>query len=142
MPDRLQLRFIKKTDPAGLKRIITLYRAQGWWRPSDTPRGLARLIKGSHCFLLAQRGGRLAGMGRAISDGAGDAYIQDVVVAASERGSGVGSKIIRALLARLKTDGITWIGLIAQDNSAPFYSRLGFRELKRSAPMLLKGSHV
>lgn len=142
MPTRLQLRFIKKTDLAGLKRIITLYRAQGWWRPSDTPRGLARLIKGSHCFLLAQRDGRLVGMGRAISDGAGDAYIQDVVVAARERGTGAGSAIIRALLKRLRADGISWIGLIAQDNSAPFYSRLGFRTLKKSAAMLYKDSYV
>ncbi|HBA59419.1 MAG TPA: N-acetyltransferase [Elusimicrobia bacterium] len=142
MPTRLKLRFIKKADAAGLKRIITLYRAQGWWDRSDTPRKLARLIKGSQCFLLAERDGRLIGMGRAISDGVSDAYIQDVAVLKEERGSGAGSALIKALVKHLKASGIKWIGLIAQDNSHPFYARLGFSPLEQARPMLSKGSHV
>ena len=142
MPSKLILRFIKKADPAGLNRIITLYRAQGWWGRNDSQEGLSRLIKGSHCFLLAERDGRLIGMGRAISDGASDAYIQDVVVIQEERGTGAGSAIMKTLMKRLKSDGVKWVGLIAQGNSSPFYARLGFKDLAKARPMLSKGSHV
>lgn len=138
----LTLRFVETAGAADLKRIITLYRAHGWWGPGDTPALLRRLIKGSHCFLLAEQDGIAVGMGRAISDGASDAYIQDVAVLGSERGAGAGSAIIKALQKRLRADGIKWVGLIAQDNSAPFYARLGFKELKRAKPMLSKGSRV
>jgi len=125
-----------------LRQIITIYRAQGWWGPADTPALLRRLIKGSHCFLLAEKNGLPVGMGRAISDGVSDAYIQDVAVLKSERGTGAGSAIIKALKTRLKADGVTWLGLIAQNNSSPFYARLGFKEFKRAKPMLLKGARV
>ncbi len=142
MQPRLVLRFIKTADAPLLKRIITLYRAHGWWDASDKPALLGRIIKGSHCFVLAEKDGKMVGMGRAISDGASDAYIQDVAVLKSERGAGTGSAIMKALQRRLKADGIKWLGLIAQDGSSPFYARLGFRELKRAKPMLSKGSHV
>ena len=92
--------------------------------------------------MVAEQDGRIVGMGRAISDGVSDAYIQDVAVLKSERGTGAGSAIIRALQKKLKGDGIKWLGLIAQDNSAAFYARLGFKELKRAKPMLSKGSNV
>jgi len=142
MSSRLKLRFIKKADASDLNRIITLYRAQGWWGRNDSPGSLSRLIKGSHCFLLAELDGRLIGMGRAISDGVSDAYIQDVAVTKEERGTGTGSAIIKALMERLNADGVKWVGLIAQDNSSPFYARLGFKELANAKPMLSKGSRV
>ncbi|MCX5791437.1 MAG: GNAT family N-acetyltransferase [Elusimicrobia bacterium] len=142
MPTGLKLRFLSTADAPLLKRIITLYRAQGWWAPSDRPARLRRLIQGSHCFVVAEKNGAIVGMGRAISDGVSDAYIQDVAVLGSERGAGTGSAIMKALQRRLKADGINWLGLIAQDGSSPFYARLGFRELKRAKPMLSKGSHV
>ena len=142
MPSPLKLRFIKTASPAELKEIITLYRAQGWWSPGDKPGTLPLLIKGSHCFVTARKSGRLIGMGRAISDGASDAYIQDVMVLRAERGTGAGSSIVKAIYRRLKADGIKWVGLIAQDNSSPFYSRLGFKLIRRAQPMLSKNSHV
>ena len=91
---------------------------------------------------MAELGGRIIGMGRAISDGVSDAYIQDVAVLKGERHSGAGSAIIKALHARLKRDGVGWLGLIAQDGSEPFYLKLGFKTLKSAAPMLSKGSNV
>lgn len=142
MPSRFTFRFISKASAATLKEIITLYRVQGWWNRRDKPELLPRIIKGSHCFVIAERKGRVIGMGRAISDGAGDAYIQDVTVLKSERGTGAGSAIVKAITRRLKADGIKWIGLIAQDNSSAFYARLGFKFIKHARPMLSKGSNV
>ena len=81
-------------------------------------------------------------MGRALSDGSSDAYIQDMAVLPAERGSGAGSALLKALMARLKRDGIKWVGLIAQDNSEYFYRKAGFKTLKKARPMLSPGSYV
>ena len=142
MSHRVTCRFIGKADAGTLNGIITIYRAQGWWKRADGPALLKKIIKGSHCFAVAELDGRIVGMGRAISDGVSDAYIQDVAVLKSERGTGAGSAIVKALKARLKRDGVGWLGLIAQDGSEPFYLKLGFKTLGKAAPMLLKGSNV
>ena len=138
----LTFRFLKKPDTSTLKGIISLYSRQGWWDKSDTPALAAKIIRNSHCFLLVLDKGRPVGMGRAISDAASDAYIQDVTVLREYRGRGLGSKIVLRLRKRLKADGIRWVGLIAQGNSAPFYAGLGFKPIERSRPMMLKGNHV
>jgi spermidine synthase len=142
MPNRVKYRFVTTADPVTLRGIITLYRAHGWWDPADTPALLKRIIKGSHCFVIAERGGAVIGMARAISDGASDAYIQDVAVQPSQRGGGIGRALVRRLLGRLRRDKVRWTGLIAQDNSSPFYAGLGFKPLAKALPMLSKGSHV
>ena len=135
-------RFLKKLDPETLKGIISLYSRQGWWDKNDKPALAAKIIRNSHCFLVVLDKGRPIGMGRAISDAINDAYIQDVMVLSEYRGRGLGSKIVLKLKNRLKADGIRWIGLIAQDNSSPFYAKLGFRPISASRPMMLKGNHV
>jgi spermidine synthase len=129
------------TDPTGdqIAQLLLLYEAAGWWHPGPgAPEHLLRLVDGSHCFLTAARAGSLVGMGRAISDGVSDAYIQDVTVLPEFRGRGIGSAIVSGLLARLRMDGIGWVGLIAERNSHGFYRRLGFSEMTDSLPMILK----
>ncbi len=45
------------------------------------------------------------------SDGASDAYIQDVVVRRDLRGRGIGAEIVRRLTARCRRRGLDWVGL-------------------------------
>jgi spermidine synthase len=133
-----RFRFVKRPKEDLVRQIIALYRQAGWWPPEapDDCDHVSRLIAGSHCFLVACQGRRLVGMGRAISDRASDAYIQDVVVAEGLRGHGIGSRIVAGLRDRLQRDGLHWIGLIAENNSTPFYRPLGFAPMPRSTPML------
>ena len=138
----LTFRFLKKPDAATLRGIISLYSRQGWWGRNDKHALAANIIKNSHCFLVVLDKGLPVGMGRAISDAVSDAYIQDVTVLHEYRGLGLGSKIVLRLKSRLKADGIRWIGLIAQDNSATFYAKLGFKPIRHANPMMLKGNHV
>ena len=64
------------------EEIIALYRAGGWWKDEYDPAEIPRLISGSFAFVVAaeKRSGRAVGMGRVLSDGVSDAYIQDLVV--------------------------------------------------------------
>jgi len=131
------LRFVRRPSADLVRQIIALYRQVGWWpdEAADDPAHVRRLIAGSHCFLIASQTGRLVGMGRAISDRASDAYIQDVAVAADHRGQGLGTRIVAGLLERLRQNGIGWVGVIAESNSAPFYRRFGFSAMAGGTPM-------
>ncbi|MHB0994791.1 MAG: GNAT family N-acetyltransferase [Elusimicrobiales bacterium] len=141
MKGAVTYRFVSRPTPADANGIITIYKAQGWWRRATRAR-LDRLIRGSLCFVVAERDGRIIGMGRAIGDGVSDAYLQDIAVLKCERGAGAGAGMVRALTRRLRRGGVRWIALIAQDGSEPFYSGLGFTRLKNAAPMLIKGARV
>lgn len=128
-------------DAEDIERIISLYRHEGWWSEAADNRDLAeRIIAGSHCFLAVKRKGTIIGMGRVISDGASDAYIQDVAVEAGHRGRGIGREIILRLVKRVEGDGLSWIGLIAERNSWPFYATLGFEKMPDAVPMLKTSS--
>ena len=76
--------------------------------------------------MTAQVDGAIIGMGRAISDGVADAYIQDVTVEKSERGRGIAQEIVARLVARLYADGLSWVALIAAGRSWKLYEKLGF----------------
>jgi len=131
--------FIRTPTEDQIRQIEALYRAEGWWGPDDTGRRnlIERLISGSHCFVVAEEEGRIVGMGRAISDGVSDAYIQDMTVIGDRRKQGIGRVILAAILERLRADGIRWIGLIAEPGSRSLYQGAGFREMTAWAPMLM-----
>ncbi|TAJ44134.1 GNAT family N-acetyltransferase [Methanofollis fontis] len=118
------------------EEIVALYRAGGWWRDEWTPEGIAPLISGSFCFVVAVDGDQAVGMGRAISDGCSDAYLQDIVVLPEYRGSGIGGAILRALVEHCRESGLSWIGLIAQPGTVTFYERSGFSVMEGHIPML------
>ena len=128
-------------DSAPTEAIVELYRAGGWWREEPAWRAAVEpMIRGSFCFMLARDAtGRAVGMGRVISDGVSDAYIQDVVVLERERGRGIGREIVRRLAERCLEAGISWIGLIAEPGTQAFYEPLGFRALEGYLPMLHRG---
>lgn len=134
-------RFVGTPSSEEIGQVIGLYREQGWWQPSDdcTKDLVQRLIIGSHCFVVAEKEGNIVGMGRAISDGVSDAYIQDLMVSSSHRSRGIARRILQTLLDRLRTDGIPWIGLIAEPGSCMLYQRAGFREMRDFVPMLMMG---
>lgn len=129
--------FLATPDEDDLRQMIRLYRAAGWWGEGpDDPALVRRLVAGSHCVAVVRWEGRVVGMGRAISDGASDAWIQDVTVDGALRHRGIGSGIVRRIVARLEADGIGWIGLVAEDGSHPLYQPLGFVAMKNAQPMV------
>jgi ribosomal protein S18 acetylase RimI-like enzyme len=122
--------------------IVSLYRSAGWWQDGrDDPYEVGDLIRGSLVFVVAvdRASGRAVGMGRAISDGVSDAYIQDLVVLPEYRGRGIGRAILRRILEGCRERGIGWIALIAEGGSGAFYRRLGFGVDEGDIPMMYRG---
>ncbi len=134
------LTFIFLEDPTDsqIRQITQIYRQEGWWHlPIDDPDLVKGIVAGSHCFLLAFQEASVVGMGRAISDGVSDAYIQDVALLDSYKRQGIGSQIVAKLTERLLSDGLTWIGLIAERGGQGFYQHLGFEKMPNATPMLM-----
>ena len=115
--------------------VRRLYECAGWWKGGDREDLIPGLLGGSRCVAAAFAGPDLVGMGRLLSDGVSDAYIQDVVVLPGHRGHGVGSAIVAFLRDWCLDRGIGWVGLVAEPGSRPFYERLGFAEMSGYVPM-------
>lgn len=136
MDNTFEIRFV---DSWPDQEIVDLYKVGGWWKESYDKVGIGPLIGGSFLFAVAVdiTSGKAVGMGRCISDGVSDAYIQDVVVKNSYRGRGIGSAIIEKLISGMKRRGLSWIGLIAEKGSQGFYGRFGFMDFE-GKPMVME----
>jgi aralkylamine N-acetyltransferase len=118
--------------------IVDLYKAAGWWKDSYDTSGIPRLIAGSFAFAIAveKTSGKAIGMGRIISDGVSDAYIQDVVVLQEYRSHNVGKQLIQTLIDYCRSRKLLWLGLIAEPGTDTFYAPLGFKKMEQYVPML------
>lgn len=137
MGDEIIVRLVDTWDA---DEIVSLYRAGGWWKEEYDPASLPGLIRGSFAFAVAvdRTTGRAIGMGRVISDGVSDGYIQDLVVLPSFRKRGIGREIVDLLVTACRNAGISWIGLIAEPDTEEFYSPLGFQVMAGHVPLLWK----
>ncbi len=122
-------------------QIISLYIQAGWWTNEDDidTSFVDKIIENTFLFAVAVEDNKIVGIGRAISDGISDAYIQDVTVHEEYRKQGVGSGIIKLLVGTLKEKGIGWIGLISEPGAENFYNELGFKVMKGHTPYIFKG---
>jgi len=119
------------------REIINLYKAAGWWKKSDSQINIKKLIQGSYAFVVAINpcDGKAVGMGRLLSDGVSDAYIQDLVVLPNYRGYGIGHRLVKELINFCLSRKISWIGLISEPGQSRFYTHIGFNLLKDYVPM-------
>ncbi len=133
-----EIRFVESWD---LAEIVELYKAGGWWKEEFSKDGISELIAGSFLFalIIEKSSSKAVGMGRMLSDGVSDGYIQDVVVMPYLRGKGLGKKIISLLVSEAQRKGLEWIGLIGEPNTQGFYEKLGFRLMKDYVPMIYSG---
>lgn len=121
--------------------IANLYRAGGWWKEEYNPGELPHLIRGSFLFVVAvdRKTGHAVGMGRVISDGVSDGYIQDLVVLPEYRKTGIGAQIVSTLVKKCVEKGISWIGIIAEPDTEKFYLPLGFHPMEGHVPLKFRG---
>jgi GNAT superfamily N-acetyltransferase len=120
--------------------VVGLYKAGNWWKDEYDPSGIPDLIRGSADFVIAYdgRSEKAIGMGRLISDGVSDGYIQDLVILPEHRGKGLGALMVRELVDEGLKMGLVWIGLIAEEGTEEFYTGQGFAPFP-GRPMIFKG---
>jgi GNAT superfamily N-acetyltransferase len=84
-------------------------------------------IAGSVC-VAAYRGEAQVGFARVITDGVTFAWLCDVFVDESERGNGIGTRLVEAILADPRVGNVRRVALSTTD-AAGVYTRFGFRPL-------------
>lgn len=130
-------KIVKETDT---QAILELYRQAGWWSTEDKESDwetINKIVANSFCFVIAILNDQIIGMGRAISDGVSDAYIQDVTVLKEYRRQGIGKQIVSTLINFLQEQKLQWIGLISEPGYENFYQGLGFKVMNSYTPFLL-----
>lgn len=125
-------------DKFDVVKILDFYKEAGWWGKSCDKDlyYIKKMIEGSYIFTGLFIDDELCGMGRAISDGISDAYIQDIFVQEKYRKKGFGLTIVKEIKKMLIKDGIGWIGLIGVPGTESFYKKCGFDTMKHYIPML------
>jgi ribosomal protein S18 acetylase RimI-like enzyme len=91
------------------------------------PKLVEKTFRGSYAKCFVEDHSKLIGAGRAISDGASNSAIFDVVVLPEYQGHGIGKAIMHYLIERLPPRSIV---LISVPKYQEFYKRLGFHKLK------------
>jgi ribosomal protein S18 acetylase RimI-like enzyme len=104
----------------------------GWPNP-PAPVDHLRILHGSYAVELALANDQVIGYLTAISDGVSTAYLPQLEVLPVYQGRGIGSELVRRMLARLRH--IYAIDLLCDPDVQPFYERLGMR---RAGGMLLR----
>jgi ribosomal protein S18 acetylase RimI-like enzyme len=111
-------------DPAGVRPKDLEGFFVDWSRPPSPERHL-HVLRGSHVVVLALDGRRVVGFVTAISDGVLSAFIPLLEVLPEYQGRGIGSELMRRVLARL--EHLYMVDLCCDAALEPFYRRFGLR---------------
>ncbi|MBT3266430.1 GNAT family N-acetyltransferase [Candidatus Poribacteria bacterium] len=114
--------FDRAITPGDLQPLL---QQTGWAHDRDVE-GIRRMLEATPVMLGAWDGDRLVGYARVVTDGVYRALIDDVVVDEPERKAGIGSDLMRRLVARLREMEIEEVLLRCGDYMEPFYAGLGF----------------
>lgn len=94
-----------------------------------------RAFEGAYTVVFAYEEETLIGCGRALSDGVYQAALYDIAVLPRCQGSGLGRRLVEALLAGLVGCNVI---LYASPGKEGFYRKLGFRALKTGMARFLR----
>ena len=83
--------------------VLRLYASVGWTAYTDDPAALERGFRHSLLVLAAWEDGELAGLIRAVGDGASIVFIQDILVFPKYQRRGIGKALMCAMMERYRT---------------------------------------
>ena len=109
------------------------------WPTRPTPERHLEILRGSDYVVLAREGkaGRVVGFVTAISDGVISAFIPLLEVVPERQGQGIGTELVRRLLAEL--EGFYMVDLMCDPELETFYRRF---EMELLSGMGLRRRHL
>jgi GNAT superfamily N-acetyltransferase len=112
--------------------VVELYRANGW-SSAEVPEKLIPALLNSDTLVTARIGGKLIGIGNAISDGCLVVYYPHMLVDPNFHGLGVGRKMMELMQSKYKDFHQQM--LTADGEAVDFYRALGFERAGKTEPM-------
>jgi len=116
-------------DPARLDRalIFDFLRNRSYWAQEVTREILDRSVENSLCFGVYLDGKQI-GFARVVTDFATFAWLADVFVVEEKRGQGISKKLVAAVLAHPRLQGLRRFMLGTRDAHG-LYTQFGFKPL-------------
>jgi GNAT superfamily N-acetyltransferase len=126
---------VYRAELPAVEDFVRLFRSSGWSEALEVPAGkLAESVAHAWYGVCAYRGGEVVGTGMVLSDGALHALIVDVIVVPEQRGRGIGTEIMKRLVARCREADVHQIQLFSARGRRSFYERLGFEARPDDGP--------
>lgn len=125
-------RTVSLGDSIEQEEVLALYRANAW-SSAEKPQQLLAALRQSDALVTARVGGRLVGLGNAISDGHLVVRFPHMLVHPDFHRQGVGRAMMTALMQ--KYAGFHQQMLTADGDAVAFYRSMGFERAGRTEPM-------
>ncbi|WP_044208784.1 GNAT family N-acetyltransferase [Flammeovirga sp. OC4] len=123
---------ISETRTIPQEQIIELYKANKW-SSADKSDLLYKALTNSHTLISAWEGGKLVGIGNAISDGYLVVYYPHLLVHPEYQGQGIGKMIMEVMFKKYKDFHMQM--LTSDGNAVRFYEKMGFEKAGNTTPM-------
>ena len=114
---------IERDKPVATAEIEDLRCAVGWDRFEDK---YDQILSNSYIHFTVHDADRLIGFLNVISDGIGDAFLLDLMVAPDFQRRGIGKTLVKNAVMDLTDDGIRCIHVTFAPNLEGFYRKCGF----------------
>lgn len=129
----MTLRYL--SAPASIRDFQLLFETTGWNAEVEVSQDdLALALRNSQCVVAAYDSDRLVGFGRVVTDGILHAMVYDLITDPEYQGRGVGSEVLKRLVAWSQAAGIREIQLFCARGKRGFYERRGFDVRPPDAP--------
>lgn len=110
-------------EPVSIKALADLRESVGWNR-MEKEYNNPLLTSFYHIAVYEKE--KLIGYVDCVSNGVTDAYIQDLMVNPAYQGRGIGTDLMKKMIACLKEKHIYMISVIFEESLKPFYEKFGF----------------
>lgn len=114
------------------EEIEPLYQSVGWTSYLRRPGLLREAYAASLKILAAWDEHRLIGVARAVGDGASILYVQDLLVHPEYQGKGVGSSLLKQMLACYPDVNQALLLTDDTENTVRFYENAGFQKVAKA----------
>lgn len=112
--------------PDDYQEVRQLLSESGWEQRVKDPAQFRTMMEHADRTVVLIENSRIIAFARALCDDVSNGYISMVVVASDKRGQGIGTEMVRRLIAD-ESGNVTWV-LRAGRNSSRFWKSLGFAE--------------